>query len=146
MFCGTAPDEKGTWGFADELHRAEVEAIAMNLVRSQLITYRRLFHIGACMHVRIDMGSREQAAFKQANHEVARELAQRIPHLRGVEKELAETDLWILKNFVFFFAVSVERLLASTLGENSHAVRMQLKRAEQRRHALSAAAFDELAA
>lgn len=146
VFCGQAPDDTGSWGFADDLRRAEIEAIAVNLVKAQLITYRRLFHVGTCMHVRLDVGAREQAAFKQANQDVARELAQRIPRLQGVEREIAETDLWILKNFVYFFAVSVDRLLASTLGSNSHAVRMQLKRAAQRRAMLSEAALGELAA
>jgi hypothetical protein len=145
VFTGKAADGGGSWGLAEDLDSDEVDQLARILVRSQILTYRRLFLAGVCMHIRLDMGPREQLAFRRANYEVRREIEKALP-TSGSARELAELDVWLLKNFVFFFAVSVDRLLESTLGENSHSVRVRMKRAARRRESLSDAALAEAAA
>lgn len=137
VFCGQAPDGPGSWGFDEDLDPAEVEALALSLMRGQLLTYRRLFARGVCMHVRIDFGIREQAAFRGAAMTLGRQIRDSLPRLDGLERELAELDVWLLANFLFSFAVSVERLLQSTLGDNAASVRMRMARAERVREGLS---------
>ena len=135
VFCGA--DDEGSWAMQPELEAADVDAVAERLVEAQLSTLRALFVAGVCMHVRLDVSAREQLAFRRAHATVRKRLEAQRDTLAGVDAELADFDIWLLKSLVFFFVVSVERLLSSTLGNNTYAIKSRLRAAATRREALS---------
>ena len=145
VFCGRAPEAAGSWQFADDVDQEVAYGVALELVRAQIVTLRYLFMAGVCMHVRIDFGGREQIAFRRATLEVRRELEAELARLNGVARELAELDAWLLRNFVFHFTVSVDRLIENTLNGNIHAIKQRIKQAERRRQQLSPALLQSLA-
>lgn len=144
VFCSRALDISGSWGFEEDLEPAEVDELGMRLVESQVITLRCLFLAGVGMHVRIDFGRREQSAFRMATAELLKRLVRKRQRTSGLTRELADLDAWLLREFVFFFSVSVKRLMESTFGDNAHAVRSRVRRADEKRASLSDEARDHL--
>lgn len=145
IFCAQAPEGDGSWGFDEDLSLRDGYALARHLVRSQLHVLRSLFACGVCMHVRIDFGGKEQLAFRRATLDVRRELESAARRATSDTRELAELDAWLLRNFVFFFAVPVDRLMQSTLGENAAAVRTRMRQAQRQRQRLTPALVERLA-
>ena len=137
VFCGRALDDSGSWGFAEDLEPAELDELGIRLLESQILTMRCLFLAGVGMHVHIDFGRREQVSLRLANGELLKKLVRKRQRTTGLDHELADLDAWLLREFVFNFSVSVERLLDSTFGDNAHAVRSRIRKADERRAALS---------
>lgn len=131
VFCAQAPDDVGSWGFHDQLGDEEVDRLAERVVEAQMPTLRAMFLAGHCMHVRIGMGAREQVAIRRAQAIFRKRLEHELGTRSGPERELAELDVWLLRNFIFSFAVSVNTLLGSTLGTNPAAIRMRMKQAQR---------------
>lgn len=115
IFRGQDDDGRGSWAFADDLEDEDAVVVASRMLDSHLMVYRGLVKAGLCLHVHVEWGPRELRAFRIVTQEKIETLEDRIAERRTAEAASDAVDLWILRNLVFYFGVSLDKLLTTIL-------------------------------
>lgn len=110
---GMSDDEEGSWGFDEDVDPQTAYEIARRLLPSHTRVYRGLAAMGMFLFVHVEWGVMEVDAFRVATEERVGDLEAMGDRRSPVD----ELDLWILRNLVFYFGLSFDKLIHSVLPE-----------------------------
>jgi hypothetical protein len=103
----------GSWQFDPQLFGEEAAELGYLLMRSQLVTYRRLIHTGIRAVFHTGMGFREVRAYRTGTERLLKELDQRAKS--EARRKQAEADRWLLRHLTFFFSIPFEKVINETI-------------------------------
>ncbi len=132
------------WRFCPSLQPGDVAELCDLLIRSQLWVYRRLLAIGFCMHVRVDLHSREQVGLRNARDRLLRDPAGAKRAATTADESYPELDLWIVRNFLYYFALPLDKVMGPFLSENVGTIDRRMERARRQRQHLPAELVREI--
>jgi hypothetical protein len=115
IFRGQDDLGNASWGFDDSLDENATMELGRLLVESQLYAYRRLASVGVLCIVHTDLGFREVNALREGTRVLLEEIENAEATDDPTAQALAQLDTWALKNFSYFFSVTMARLVSETL-------------------------------
>jgi hypothetical protein len=115
IFRGRNDLGDASYGFDDRLDERSTLELGRLLVESQLHSYRKLAAAGVLCIVHTDLGFREVSALREGSRLLLEEVGATLDSEAKGDQALARVDEWALRNFSYFFSVSMARLLAETL-------------------------------
>ena len=119
IFRGKDDVGQGSWAIDGTVDEGQAAAVGEELVRWHLPTWRTLAADGIVLLVHLDLDERTCLALEAGKRIVSRELRLKSRTegtlANDVEEARARLDLWLLQHLVFFFGLSYERAVTSTL-------------------------------
>lgn len=112
--------EDRSWGFSEDLGRAELDDVGYELMRGQLVLFRRMVPLGVSALVATDLVAREFDAIVRGTRRLSLELGERIR--AGQAAADAEVDRFIIEHFSLFTTRPYDEFLHQGLPAVFHLV------------------------
>ncbi|MCP4602961.1 MAG: hypothetical protein GY847_21005 [Proteobacteria bacterium] len=111
-------DQTGTsrWKFDKALNESEVAELGYLLVKSQVITYRRLVESGVQVHFITELDDKEIKSMNDGKSRLLEELREEFEE-KNEHTALIAFQMWLLENFMYFPYITAEQALDDLLPE-----------------------------
>lgn len=131
IFRGRDDHGLGSWAFADHVSDAAARRLARTMLESHLHLYRGLMKAGLCLYIHVEWGARELEAFRAVTEDKLAELEAQVGDRDDLDDHPGAIDIWILRNLVFYFSVSLDKLLGSILPDKLPLMQKRIKRIQR---------------